>query len=162
MKTFLIIIGLIITLSCSKEERNEVSSFEDERLNIYTDILDDLVKNHFYNLYLGGDVDKLDEKFDRDRDTPKYQRELENIKGLVDSDTARQSTICLRHELNFIEWTQLGRRDPSDSLNFIAGLNKLLEDSSMLHEGIYDSLRSPQKQFLADRFHGKLLRNHTR
>jgi hypothetical protein len=152
MKTFLIIVGLVITLSCAKENRKDLSLPADERLSIYSNILDELVKDHFYNLYLGEDVEKLDEKYDRDRDSPEYQRQLENLKGVIDSDTASQSTICLRHELNFIKWTQLGRRDLTDSLNFIAGLSKHLKDSSMRHEEIYDSLISPQKQFSADRF----------
>jgi hypothetical protein len=95
MKTSLIILVLAITISCSKEERNDFARSDDERLSVYSEILDDLVTNHLYNLYLGEGIEKLEEKFGRDRNSPEYQKEVENLKSLVDSDTARQSAICL-------------------------------------------------------------------
>ena len=152
MKTLLIIVVLVITLSCSKEDKNDYAQTTDERLSVYNNILDDLVTNHFYNLYLGEGFEKLDEKFDLDRDSPEYRKELKNLKSLIDSDTARQSAICLGYEFTAIKFTQLGKENFSDSVNFIAGLSKHLGDSSINHKGIYDSLVSPQKKFLADRF----------
>ena len=57
MKTLLIIVVLVITLSCSKEDKNDYAQTTDERL-VYNNILDDLVTNHFYNLYLGEGIFK--------------------------------------------------------------------------------------------------------
>jgi hypothetical protein len=152
MKTIPFIIGLLMGFSCVNESKNDVSRITDERLSIYNSILDDLVKNHFYNLYLGGDLDELKRKSNYDRDKPEYRIGLENLRRLVESDTSMQSTICLGHELRFIKFTQLSNEGLSNSVNFITGLSKHLGDSLINNQGIYDSLISPQKQFFPSDF----------
>ena len=154
MKTIPFIVGLLIGFSCVNGSKKDVPrTTEDERLSIYNNILDDLVKNHFYNLYLGADLEVLERKFDFDRDKPEYRIALENLRRLVDSDTAMWSAICIGHELRFIKFTQLGNEDFSDSVDFIAGLSKHLGDSLTNNKGIIDSLTTPQKQFFAGDFH---------
>lgn len=152
MKNILIIVGLLASVSCVNEDRKAFTQTTDERLSVYNNILNGLVKEHFYNLYLGKRFEKLEEKFSYKRDKPEYLIELENLKKFIDSDTSMQSAICLRHEFLSIKWTQLGQNSFKDSVKFIAGLSKFLGQLSTNHKEVYDSLTSPQKQFLADRF----------
>lgn len=149
MKAILILVVLVITICCSKDEKNEFPETTDERLSVYSSILDDLVTNHFYNLYLGEDIEKLDEKFNRDRNSPAYREQVENLKSLVQTDTARQLAICLEYKFSVIRFTQLWKEGFKDSL---AGLSKHLKDSSIHPQAIYDSLISPQTKFLTDCF----------
>jgi hypothetical protein len=152
MKDSSIIVVLAITFGCAKVDKHDVLPTTDERLIVYKTILDSLVTDHFYHLYLGEGIEKLDDKFDRERKNPQYQKELQDLKNLVHSDTLKQSAICLESEFTVIRIIQQMQENFIDSAKFIVDLRRYLGDSSLQHKEIYNSLISPQKQYLAHHF----------
>lgn len=161
MKRILVILVLLTTLCCVKEEGKASFQTSDERLSVYNSILDELVTKHFYNLYLGTEFEKLEEKFHYKRDNPEYLRELDTLRRRVHSDTLMQSAICLRHEFSAIKRTQLGSA-PKDSAIIQAGLRQMFAQVPLDYKAVHDSLATPQQKFLADDFKPSSYRVKTR
>ena len=162
MKRIFVIFVLLTTLCCFNEERKASFQTTDVRLSVYKSILDELVTKHFYNLYLGADFEKLEEKFHYKRDNPDYLRELDTLRRRVNSDTLMQSAICLRHEFSAINRTQLGSESPKDSASIQAGLRQMFQQVPMDYKVVHDSLVTPQQKFLADDFKPSSYRVKTR
>jgi hypothetical protein len=152
MKGQFLIIGLMINLSCVNETKTNIEVVDSE-LEIYNDILIELVRHHFYDLYLGDEGEMLGNKYIYRRDNPdtiSYERELKKLRVIVESDTSRQRVICLKNELYHSPWTILSSDNAFDSLNMHSRLKGLLTAFSTNIIGVYDSLNAAQQKY-ADR-----------
>jgi hypothetical protein len=153
MKMTLIIIGLLTNMSCANDTKAPSSiSTTDKQLNVYSDILDELVEKHFYSLYLGTDFEKLEEQFDYDRDQPEYISEVEKLRIAVASDTTRQRSICVGNEFSFVELSQLSIENFNDSINNPGDPRNMFKHVSSDYNAVYHSLITPQ-QLSTDHFH---------
>jgi hypothetical protein len=153
MKKTHIIIGLLTILSCANDTKAPPSiSTTDKQLNVYSDILDELVEKHFYSLYLGTDFERLEEQFDYDRDKPGYISEVEKLRIAVASDTSIQRSICIGNEFSFVKLSQLSMENFNDSINNPGDPRNIFKQFSSDYNAIYRSLITPQ-QLSVERFH---------
>lgn len=116
-----------------------------ELLDIYNDILNALVKKHFYQRYLGTDFENIGKEFGYNRDKPEYKNEVEKLRTAVESDTSKQSTICIGSEFSFIKLSQLSIENFNDSIDNPGDLRSIFKNISTDYDAVYDSLTTPQK-----------------
>lgn len=157
VSAFYILLLSLIALNCTRDERAEPS--EIRQLQVYNDVLDDLVRNRFYYRYLDSDrLRELQKRYDYDIpgffDSISYYKEFNKLKEEIESDTAKQKSILIGKEFNS-EFKMLSKYDlshSSDNPYQIMIQNSLLAVSPDIQR-IYDSLRLPQKHFLAKDFY---------
>lgn len=153
MKKTLIVVGLLTNMSCANDTKAPSSiTTTDKQLNVYSDILNELVEKHFYSLYLGTDFEKLEEQFDYDRDQSGYISEVEKLRIAVESDTSRQRSICLGNEFSFVKLSQLSIENFNDSINNPGDPRNMFKHVSSDYKAIYHSLITPQ-QLSTEHFH---------
>src|SRR4051812_2797053 len=102
MKRILMIIALLAFIGCSKN--NKAKRLTLDRPMIYNTVLDELVQNRFYGIYLGDDeeLDALNIKYIYNHDSfdsIRYYREIEGLRKRILSDSSKRRSICLRLEL---------------------------------------------------------------
>lgn len=112
--------------------------------DVYSEILHELVTKHFYKLYLGPDFEDIENKFGYNRDNPEYKNEVDKLRKAVESDTSKQSKICIISEFSFIKY-QLSIENFNDSIDNSSDLRNILKNFSTNYRAVYDSLTTPQK-----------------
>ena len=153
MKKTLIIVGLLTNLSCANDTKTpSLISTTDKQLNLYSDILGELVEKHFYSLYLGTEFEEIESQFEYDRDKPGYIREVQKLQIAVASDTSRQRSICVGNGFSFVKLSQLSIENFNDSIDNPGDLRNIFKHISSDYNAIYQSLITPQ-QLSADHFH---------
>jgi len=103
MDRVLIIVVLLTLAGCNGN--NKMHFAGDRRLQLYNDVLDELVRCHFYGLYLDEEVlEDLNKKYLYNPglfDSIGYFMEIKNLQKSIEADTAKQKSISLRNDLRF-------------------------------------------------------------
>lgn len=158
--TALIIPGLLTGPGCTTD-RSATLRASVHQPEVYNDILNELVKNHFYNLYLGPDFEQIEQKFHFKRDSPEYKREVEKLRMSVDSDTSKQSGICIRNKFSSVRLSQLSIDNFNDSIDNPGDPRNIIKIVSTDYKHVYDSLTTPQ-EFSADYFQTRSFKVNTK
>jgi hypothetical protein len=106
-KILLIILTTTTLSSCHKNYKvcNCIST--EEPVKIYSDVLNELVEHHFYNLYLGKDQEQIFKlETLNSRDTAKIRRETIQLQNKIFNNTDRLCNIYLdtTYSANFKPW----------------------------------------------------------
>ncbi|MGC3945758.1 MAG: hypothetical protein QM762_14755 [Chryseolinea sp.] len=154
MKRFLfsICIGAILCGCRVREEKPAIVELPvDQTLQLYGDVLNELVTKHFYNYYLGEDtVYRLHKKYEND--TATLNLEIKLLRQLVESDTARQKSIYLNHILTHSPKI-LYRRFDADSSEYYSYLKSIAGVVTDDIKALSDSINSPQLRYGTNNFH---------
>lgn len=105
----LLLLLCLMLASCSKETPNyKVCEYQtaDPLLQVYNDLLVELVEKHFYNLYLGEDQEALMQDWCKIEDPDStnlvvFEKRLIELQNKLFGDSARVKTIYLANQVSF-------------------------------------------------------------
>lgn len=125
----------------------------DHTLQLYRDVLDQLVTKHFYKLYLGEQsVDYLDRKYSYPiEDTAGYNSEVRRLQQQLETDSAQRKSLYLNHIL-WMSPSIVYQKFGQDSLEFWSSLQQQVSSVSEDVHAVADSLNTPQVRYLAKDF----------
>lgn len=153
MKKLTFIISILLVTYCGdRNPANQEVKKMDERLKLYNDVLNELVENHFYDLFLGKEnITRLQKSYLLDisnPDTINYNRELRELKTLIKSDTARQLSICFLKDLVMLRnyFQVFTESEILDGKSGSPGFRSDLEEFSPNPSQVLDSLKEIQHQ----------------
>lgn len=153
INSFYIFFLLLILINCKRIERAEPLVVD--QLQLYNDVLDELVRNRFYYLYLGEEAMRdLRKEFDFPDgfDSLGYHRKFNKLKQEIKSDTSKQRSILLEKEFG-IGFERFSKYIVSDSNKYYDDIRNSLSAISYNLRSVCDSLSLPEKGFLAKDFH---------
>jgi hypothetical protein len=128
----------------------------DEELQVYNDILNQLITHRFYSSYLGAKGEKLWEDYGcYDMDSTRYddyEQAIINLHNEIYNDTSLFETICLRSEPNM--WTPASYRKEFPEYDSIWNeARNWINVPQIDWDRTIDSLSSGQTKFTSEDFH---------
>ena len=142
-KTIIIILTTLTLSSCNYEYKLCDCNSADEKVKIYSDILNELVEHHFYNRYLGKDEQKIFNKYaSNNPDTAKISREVIQLQNNLFNDTTRFCIIYLDtvYRPDFNQWTYY----QNDTGQYAREFKDLINTFTIDGLSVIDSLNSMQ------------------
>jgi hypothetical protein len=144
MKNFILIILLFLTLSCKENTKENVVEHSNQELQMYNDVLIELVEQYYYLRYLGNDGNKLAISI---IDTAQKNIQIKYLHNKLFNDSTKFKTIFLYDTLMKVSF---------NNSYFVSGSNQ--DVSSMISnfgidtKNILDSLNKAQTRFKANKF----------
>jgi hypothetical protein len=140
--------------SCNKDFKRCDFKTTDTQLQVYNDVLTELIEHGFYDRYLGEEADRLAEKYDYNSpDTIKYKREIIALQNKIFNDTSAFHTLCLRNSLIHGPWSRADMLERKDTTQQWTEIRNFLLRFSPQWRLFADTLSSPQTKYLSGDFH---------
>lgn len=151
-KTYQIILLVVLLQSCKPEYQPCVTSSPDELLNLYSDILNELVVRHFYNFYLGKDEEAIFNAWAEEKpDTVGIRNKTIRLHNKLYNDTMKFCAMLLdtSFQKRFNPW----HYTKDDDNPFEQKIKKTILKYTSNGQSLVDSLNSPQLRFHPKDFH---------
>lgn len=151
-KTYQIILLVVLLQSCKPEYRPCVTSSPDELLNLYSDVLNELVVQHFYNFYLGKDEEAIFKAWAKSKpDTLAFRHKTIRLHNSIFNDSTRFCTLLLDTVFrgSFNPWHYIVKDTHLSQIS----LKRIMLKYTNNGQSLVDSLNSPQLQFQPKDFH---------
>lgn len=147
-----IILFVVLFQSCKPEYRPCISDSPNELLNLYSDVLNELVVRHFYNFYLGKDEEAIFNAWAEEKpDTVGIRNKTIRLHNKLYNDSMRFCTILLdtSFQKRFNPWHYI----KDDSNPFEQKIKKIILKYTRNGQSLVDSLNNAQLQFQPKDFH---------
>ena len=149
------LIGIAIFLcACKNEYQPCQTSTNDDLLNLYSDITNELVVRHFYNFYLGKDEEEIFKAWTKDKpDTTKIRRKTILLHNKLFNDSTKYCTLLMDTTIRkcFNPWHYKMKVDNSFQNLLKKKMSKYATSGN--GQAMVDSLNTLQTHYQAKDFH---------
>lgn len=159
MKKLTLIFSIVATISCTNDRKIELDTIKpiDREFLLYDNILSELVTSRFYDLYLGDieDMTRLQVEYGdvQSPDLLSYDTIVRKLRIRMESDTARQRTICLTDKFYRGPWKILLSFDSTYAHKIPTKYKDLMILVSNDTLAMRDTLDNPQDKYKPGDFH---------
>jgi hypothetical protein len=150
MRVFILLFFVFFTIGCKENSKKNVIEHQNQELQMYNDVLIELVEEYYYLRYLGEEGNKLAISIS---DTTQKKKRVTYLHNKLFNDSTKYKTIYLYDTLINVSF--------SDSY-FVSGSNKdvdsMISNFGVDIKSVLDSLNNAETRVKANRFKSSTFR----